>query len=244
MHFVHFLLWQLPNHASRLNKFSWARTMYSTSLKTVELQSKSLYSWMYETKSESRASCNSCSGSFQTMLCGYETICYEIETTLMSTHTVQHITESLRCTFKNLIFLNVWKTIRIICFVQLMLWKLSSHALCQRNHAHIHFYIVCLQCWQARFLMKQHKCVNAWQSHYKDVFVWINKTCPSQKMKQNLQTLPKWWHPRNHSLIQHTDNWNSMQTIRHDATVELTLTCLPVPCLLGLQAGLGGMREA
>ena len=136
MHFVHFLLWQLPNHASRLNKFSWARTMYSTSLKTIELQSKSLYSWMYETKSESRASCNSCSGSFQTMLCGYETICYEIETTLMSTHAVQHITENLRFTLKSLIFLNVWKTIRIICFVQLMLWQLPNHALWLRNLMH------------------------------------------------------------------------------------------------------------
>ena len=112
------------------------------------------------------------------MLCGYETICYEIETTLMSTHTVQHITENLRFILKNLTFLNVWKTIRIICFVQLMLWKLSSHALCLRNHAHVHFYIVCLQCWQARFLMKQHKCVNAWQSHYKDVFVLTRQNVP------------------------------------------------------------------
>ena len=52
--------------------------------------------------SESCASCNSCSGSFQTMLCGYETICYEIETTLMSTHAVQHITET-KYTFPKLL---------------------------------------------------------------------------------------------------------------------------------------------
>ena len=130
---------------------------------------------MYETKSESCASCNSCCGSFQTMLCSYETICYEIETTLMSTHAVQHITENLRFIFKNLTFLNVRKS---RCFVQLMLWKLSSHALCLRNHAHIHLYIVCLQCRQARFLMKQHKCVNAWQSHYKDVFVLTKQNVP------------------------------------------------------------------
>ena len=36
------------------------------------------------------------------MLCGYETICYEIETTLMSTHAVQHITET-KYTFPKLL---------------------------------------------------------------------------------------------------------------------------------------------
>ena len=52
--------------------------------------------------SEPCASCKSCSGSFQTMLCGHAAICYQIETSLMSTHAMQHITET-KYTFPKLL---------------------------------------------------------------------------------------------------------------------------------------------